>query len=96
MEFFAGSALNFELVFSDSFSQVPGEDGRRRGETLHAHGDAEDQCVGLQLQENINYDPWGQENRTHLKTNKVRRIDLIKGVYNLSHLVKRKDLKSSL
>ena len=57
MEFFAGSALNFELVFSDSFAQVPGEDGRRRGETLHPHGDSEDQCVGLQRRGNIKYDP---------------------------------------
>ena len=93
MEFFAGSALNFELVFSDSFSQVPGEDGRRRGETLHAHGHSEDQCVGLQRQGNIEYDPRGQENRTNLKTNKVWRIDLITGVYNLRHLMKRERFK---
>ena len=91
-----GSALNLVICFSDPFSQVPGEVGRRGGEALHPHGDSEDQRVGLQRQGNIKYDPRGQENRTNLKTNKVWRTDLITGVYILRHLVKKKDLKTSI
>ena len=91
-----GSALNLVICFSDSFSQVPGEVGRKGGEALHPHGDSEDQRVGLQRQGNIKYDPRGQENRTNLKTNKVWGTDLITGVYILCHLLKRKDLKTRL
>ena len=84
------------ICFSDSFSQVPGEVGRRGGETLHPHGDSEDQLVGLQRQENIKYDPRGQENRTNLKINKVWGTGLITGVYILRHLVKSERFKDQV